>query len=83
MSDETFAALEAALKAHVADAENEGALLTDWIVTAACVGGFAGTGYMHLSAKGTAPHSLFGLSVVTQRHYEEVWDADMGDDDDE
>ena len=83
MSDETYDALEAALREHVAAADAHGALLTDWIITAACVGGFEGTGYLHLVSKATSPHARLGLALVTHRNAESTWDNDPDDDEDD
>lgn len=81
MSDETWGAVEDALRHHIAD--EQGGLLTDWIVTAACVlpDDDEATGYQHLVSKHTAAHARMGLALVTYRHAKAEWDEARAEDD--
>jgi hypothetical protein len=68
MSDETFAAVEDAIRAHVADcADGAPRLLTDWYVITAAVGEeMAENHYLHVCSE-TAMHSLHGLVDLAHR----------------
>jgi hypothetical protein len=67
MSDETYAALEDALRAHVADETDENCVATDWyIVTAAQELTEQSTRYLHIGS--SSPwHTLFGLISAAKR----------------
>lgn len=67
MSNTTYAALEDAIRAHVAD-ENGGAYLTDWFLSAA--GALPedpnATAYTYANSNGS-PHGWLGLLGMAQR----------------
>lgn len=83
MSRQTYDALDQALREHVADI-SDGAMLTDWIVTTASVGGFEGTGYSHMFSEVTSAHARMGLTLAAYLDCKTDWTtAAEGDDDDE
>lgn len=61
MSAETYAALEDAIRAHVADSNPEWPVLTDWVLLAASAGNDALlTGYTDACSESSS-HALEGL----------------------
>ncbi len=66
MSEETWAAVEEALRAHVAD-EEPGVYLTDWLaVSASAIADDSdSTNYQHVRSD-SAPHVLLGLAEIAQ-----------------
>ena len=81
MSDETKAALEDALRAHVAD-ESDYPLTTDWYIIAASVGEDPWlTDYVHVCSD-TPLHSLMGLVSIAKRRLVNDHDAPADEDDD-
>lgn len=83
MSDDTFKALEQALSAHALDemTNDGGLMLSDWIITAACVLSEQGaTGYLHVNAEHTPAHTRLGLARVGWVNAERQW-MSGGDDD--
>jgi hypothetical protein len=77
---DTYDRIEQAIRDHIATI-GDGSMLTDWVLTAASVGGFNGTGYTHLSSQATAAHSHLGLALATYRHAKAEWDNDDDEDD--
>lgn len=70
MSDETYEAVQEALRAHVAESQPEWPLLTDWYVVCASVGqDMNSTGYLHVTSDGP-PHHAHGLLVRGIRRME-------------
>lgn len=67
MSKETYAALEEALRAHVAD-ESEGGYLTHWTLAAAAARPESpdSTSYIYANHDG-APHEWLGLQAMAHR----------------
>lgn len=67
MSAETYAALEAAIAAHISDEYAEQQITTDWYLIAAHVGAeIRQTAYTHICSD-SAPHSLSGLVWQAQK----------------
>jgi hypothetical protein len=84
MSNQTYEALEAALRAHVADV-GSGAMLTDWRIVAASVSAeheMGVTGYTNVVSEHSAPHARLGLALVGYRDEKRDWDAQTDADDD-
>lgn len=83
VSEQTKAALDAALSAHIAD-EAEGALVSGYVIQAAYFNGETiehGThGYMREFAEGQAYHAGFGLASMLVEFYR---NPDWFDDDDD
>lgn len=62
MSKATHAAVEEAVRAHMADEYDDPRLLTDWVVLIANQGlETTHTGYFYISPVGTSAHVLTGL----------------------
>lgn len=79
MSAETYAALEAAIAAHVADHQPNFPMVTDWYLITAGVGDQHGqTGYLHVSSEPMPTHVMFGLVGVAHDrvHREAIQDDD-------
>lgn len=67
MSDQTYAALEAAIADHIADEYADQQITTDWYLIAAHVGSAARqTAYTHICSD-SPPHSLSGLVWRAQK----------------
>lgn len=82
MSDETYEALEDAIRAHIADLSDGAAMLTDWRVTAASVDPnypMGSTGYLHITSAHTPAHSRMGLALVGYREEKRTWDEQQED----
>lgn len=82
MSADTYDALQAAIQVHV-DSESEDGpqLVTDWIITAASIGGQEGTIYTRAMSTTTAPHAHLGLALETYRQAKKDWDREEEEDD--
>ncbi|MFL6416777.1 MAG: hypothetical protein ACJ74Y_14030 [Bryobacteraceae bacterium] len=67
MSEETYEAVEEAIRIHMAD-ENEGAFLTQWVVVAHAISATdsASSNYQYMSHKGPA-HEKIGLLSLGMR----------------
>lgn len=79
MSDETKAALAAAIQGHIADERGEEQILTDWVVTAASINlnrpaEDKVTGYLYTS-EGTH-HAVRGLTSLQAEWLESTEDVD-------
>lgn len=80
VSDETKAAFEDALRAHVADEQPDFPLLADYYTICASVGGDASkTGYLHVRSD-SAAYALMGLVRVAKLNLDGGY---MSDDDDD
>lgn len=77
MSSETYAALEDAIRAHVADEGHDGhTLLTDWyLLTAAVSTDIGTTDYLHICSD-MPVHSAVGLVTVAFRRLNRLSEAD-------
>lgn len=78
MSAETFAALEDAIRAHVADEAQGGhTLLTDWYLLTAAVSGSVmdSTDYLHICSD-MPVHSSLGLVTIAFRRLNRLSEAD-------
>lgn len=78
MSDQTYEAVEAALRAHVAD-ETDGGYLAAWTIAAAAVSvaDSTETHYVYANHDG-APHEWLGLQAMAHRRAMR-WDAGEGE----
>lgn len=77
MSAETYAALEEAIRAHVADENTDWPILTDWVLLTASAGSDALlTGYTDACSE-SPTHALEGL---LHRGLRRLVDRDNGDD---
>lgn len=71
MSDETRAAMEDAIRAHIADENDEPRVVTDWIALVAHEGADPGsTGYYYALRQGMAAHQTTGLLAHFLRYIE-------------
>lgn len=77
MSAETYAALEDAIRAHVADEAHDGhTLLTDWyLLTAGVAPEIGTTDYLHICSD-MPLHSALGLVTVAFRRLNQLSEAD-------
>jgi len=77
VSAQTYAALEDAIRAHVADEGHDGhTLLTDWYLLTAGVSGEVGTtDYLHVCSDSPL-HSALGLVTVAFRRLNRLSEAE-------
>lgn len=77
MSAQTYAALEDAIRAHVADEAHEGhTLLTDWYLLTAAVSGEVGTtDYLHICSDSPL-HATLGLVTIAVRRLNQLSESD-------
>ena len=82
MSDETRAALDGAIRAHVLDEYGEPRVVTDYAVLVASQGfDDSTTGYFYACPVGMAAHVLTGLVGHFQRTFEQLHHVDEDSDD--
>lgn len=71
MSDQTYDALEEAIRAHIADEYDEPRIVTDWVVLVANQGlDDTVTGYHYTVPRHIAAHTLTGLIGHFLRRFE-------------